>query len=212
MSRALPISFGKSVCLVCPMRSRRISQRSITADNTHGKDKKVTEMFEQNDILVYGNNGVCRVSDIRKERFSGSSPKMYYILSPVFGSQSTLYVPTENLKLSSKLRPVMLKETLEEMMNTAKITEVSWVNDDRKREEQFHSIVSNGLSCELLLVMKAIIIRRNELKKKIKKLHASDERVLAICEKIVGEEYAYAFGVDVDDALSHIEEKLSGVA
>lgn len=169
-------------------------------------------MFEQNDILVYGNNGVCKVSDIRKERFSGATPTMYYILSPVFGSQSTLYVPTENSKLSSKLRPVMLKDKLEDMMNTAKNASVSWENDDRVRGEKFHNIVSNGLSCELLLVMKSIIIKRNELKKKIKKLHTADERVLAICEKIIGEEYAYAFGVEVNDALSYIEEKLTDAA
>lgn len=168
-------------------------------------------MFELNDILVYGNNGVCKVCDIRKEKFSGT-PTMYYILSPVFGTQSTLYVPTENPKLSSKLRHVMLKETLDDMMTTAKNSEIKWESDDRTRGEKFHDIIAKGLSCELLLVIKCIITKRNELKLKIKKLHSADERALALCEKIAGEEYAYAFGVDVEDAISHIENELVEVA
>ena len=165
-------------------------------------------MYELNEILVYGNNGVCKLVDIRKEKFSGT-PTMYYILSPVFGGQSTLYVPTENSALASKLRPVMLKETLHEMMLAAKSSEASWEKDDRVRGEKFHNIVSNGLSSELLTVLKSLVIHKNELKQTVKKLHSADERTLALCEKIVGEEFAYAFGVEVEDALSHIENELA---
>ena len=60
-------------------------------------------MYELNEILVYGSSGVCKLVDIRKEKFAGS-PTMYYILSSVFSGQSTLYVPIENTALSSKLR------------------------------------------------------------------------------------------------------------
>lgn len=166
-------------------------------------------MFELNDVLVYGTNGVCKISDIRKENFSGLKSEMYYILSPVFGTQSTLYVPTGNSKLSTKLRPVMVKETLNEMMNTAKENDLPWEADDRIRGEHFHEIVSNGLSPELLLVIKCIVRRRNELKLKIKKLHAADERTLALCEKIASEEYAYAYGIDVAEAVTFIENELT---
>ncbi len=168
-------------------------------------------MYELNDVLVYGNSGVCRLVDIRKEQFSGT-PTMYYILSPVFNGQSMLYVPIENTALSSKLRPVMMKETLHEMMLKAKSNDVSWENDDRLRSEKFQDVLSHGLSEELLSVMKSLVIHKNELKKTIKKLHSADERTLNLCEKIVGEEFAFAFGVDLQDALSHIESELSEAA
>ena len=38
-------------------------------------------MYEKNKILVYGNNGVCRLTDIRRESFT-DQPEMYYILLP----------------------------------------------------------------------------------------------------------------------------------
>ena len=53
-------------------------------------------MYEKNEILVYGNNGVCRLTDIRRESFT-DQPEMYYILSPVFDERSTIYVPTESI-------------------------------------------------------------------------------------------------------------------
>lgn len=164
-------------------------------------------MYELNQILVYGNSGVCRLVDIRTETFT-DTPALYYILSPVFSSQSTLYVPIENPKLSSKLRPVMMKETLHEMVLTAKNSSASWESDDRIRAENFNKVVSNGMSSELLTIFKSLILHKHELKSGVKKLHNADERTLALCEKIVGEEFAYAFGVEVDDALSHIQNEL----
>lgn len=165
-------------------------------------------MFELNDVLVYGANGVCKICDIRKERFASSKAELYYILSPIFGTQSTLYVPKENNILVKKLRPVMLKEDLHSMLDCAKSSDVNWNNDDRTRDEEFRSIVSHGLSVDLLLLIKAILIHRNELRVKIKKLHASDERVLVLSEKIAGEEFAYAYGMEVHDAVTLLENEL----
>ena len=102
----------------------------------------------------------------------------------------------------------MLKEKLHEMVLAAKSSEPSWEKDDRVRGEDFQRIVSNGMSCELLTLLKSLMIHKNELKQTVRKLHNADERVLAQCEKIIGEEFAYAFGVDVDDALSHIKSEL----
>ena len=93
-------------------------------------------------------------------------------------------------------------------MLEAKQNSVHRENDDRLRSEIFAGIVSKGLSIDLLTVLKTLVIHKNELKQTVKKLHTADERTLALCEKIVGEEYAYAFGVDVNDALSHIENEL----
>lgn len=166
-------------------------------------------MFELNDVLVYGNNGVCRIADIRKERFTAAKEEMYYILSPVFGKQSKLYVPMQNIKLVEKLRPVMYKDDLTSMLSAAKQVNVKWNSDDRIRDEEFHSTVANGLSTELLVLIKNILFHKIELKDKIKKLHASDERMLALSEKIAGEEFAYVMGMDVSEAVAFLENELT---
>lgn len=166
-------------------------------------------MFELNDVLVYGNNGVCRIADIRKERFTAAKEEMYYILSPVFGSQSKLYVPMKNIQLVEKLRPVMYKDALTSMLSAAKQVNVKWNSDDRIRDEEFHSTVAKGLNTELLVLIKNILFHKIELKDKIKKLHASDERMLTLSEKIAGEEFAYVMGMDVSEAVAFLEKELT---
>ena len=163
-------------------------------------------MYEKNEILVYGNNGVCRLTDIRRESFT-DQPETYYILSPVFDERSTIYVPTESRTAEKKLRPIITKDKLDTMLVSAKNSAARWENNDRKRGEYFKDITSKGLSTDLLEVMKSLTIQKDKLKNSVRKLHAADERTLAVCEKIVGEEYAYAFGVDVNDALSHIKSE-----
>ena len=217
---------GRNGCQDYPPKDRHILQRSITAVTTHGKSADIHSqrsysqklaaalaakermfiMYEQGEILVYGNQGVCRLIDIRRERFTDRSA-MYYILLPLFDGRSKVYVPVENSKLASKLRPVMVKETLLTMMSEAKQNSAEWEKDDRKRNQLFRDIVADGLTAELLTVMKTLILHKRELSQTVRRLHSADEKTLALCEKIAGEEFAYAFGVEVDDALSHIEQE-----
>ncbi len=163
-------------------------------------------MFELNEVLVYGNNGVCKLEDIRQESVMGTA-HTYYILAPVYDDRSKFYVPVANKALTSTLRPVMMKETLHQMLMSIKNSVPTWEKDDRKRSQHFHDIVVGGMSEELLTVMKELVIHKKELQHTVKRLHASDEKVLSVCKKIVGEEFAYAFGVDVKDALDHIESE-----
>lgn len=165
-------------------------------------------MLELNEVFVYGNNGVCRLDEIRSEDILGKKC-MCYIFTPVFDSHSKFYVPVGNQALTSSIRPVMVKEKLHEMVVHARSSSIGWEQNDRKRGEEFHSIIVGGLSEDLLTVMKVLLRRKKELCSTVRRLHSADEKALAACKKIVGEEFAYAFGVDVDDALSHLEQELT---
>ncbi|MBQ1546696.1 MAG: CarD family transcriptional regulator [Clostridia bacterium] len=165
-------------------------------------------MLEVNEVFVYGNNGVCRLDEIRSEDILGKKC-MCYILTPVFDDHSKFYVPVNNETLTASIRPVMVKEKLHEMVVGAVNSDMSWEQNDRKRGETFHSIIVGGLSQDLLTVMKILLSRKKELRSTVRRLHSADEKALAACKKIVGEEFAYAFGVDVNDALSHIEQELT---
>ena len=63
-------------------------------------------MFQVNDMVLYGTNGVCRVVDI-DERDCGGRMVEYYILKPIYASNSTVFVPVNNEKLTSKMRYVL---------------------------------------------------------------------------------------------------------
>ena len=52
-------------------------------------------MYKIGDIFLYGSNGVCKITDIKSEKFARET-KTYYILSPFFDSKETIFVPVDN--------------------------------------------------------------------------------------------------------------------
>ena len=54
-------------------------------------------MYSINDTVLYGANGVCRVSDICQKEFSGTA-KDYYILRPISNEALTIFVPVNFLQ------------------------------------------------------------------------------------------------------------------
>ena len=59
-------------------------------------------MFQVNDMVLYGTNGVCKVVDI-DERDCGGRMVEYYILKPIYAANSTIFVPVNNEKLTSMM-------------------------------------------------------------------------------------------------------------
>ena len=58
------------------------------------KKKREIEMYQVNDVVVYGLHGVCRVTEITEKEFAGEAQR-YYTMKPVFDNRSTfLYPPT----------------------------------------------------------------------------------------------------------------------
>lgn len=67
-----------------------------------------TTMFEVNDYVFYGVNGVCQIDDIRQEPFDGA-PKgiLYYVLHTLSEPRQIIFNPVNNEKV--RMRHVMSK-------------------------------------------------------------------------------------------------------
>ena len=73
-------------------------------------------MHNKNDIVLYGNQGVCKVFDIVKKEMANEVNE-YYVLKPVNDVHSTVYVPTQNEKLTSKMKKVLSVEEIYDLIN-----------------------------------------------------------------------------------------------
>ena len=63
-------------------------------------------MFTVGDAVVYGTQGVCRISEIT-EMTVAKVVRSYYVLVPVYSEKTTLYVPVDNEEVvKSRMRPV----------------------------------------------------------------------------------------------------------
>ena len=164
-------------------------------------------MFQVNDMVLYGTNGVCRVVDI-DERDCGGRMVEYYILKPIYASNSTVFVPVNNEKLTSKMRYVLTKEEIDAKIRAIPEVQEEWMDDGRARKEHFKDMVSRADTFELIQLIKMLIEHREKVVARGKKLHVADERMLQEAEKMICDEFSYVLGIPKEEVPSYITNSM----
>ena len=72
-------------------------------------------MFQVNDLIMYGNHGVCKVMDIGPISLSMvDKNKQFYTLRPVYHNETVVYAPVDNEK--SVMRMIISKEDAQKLI------------------------------------------------------------------------------------------------
>ena len=165
--------------------------------------------FDIGEYVSYGINGMCNIEDIRPMQLSQSVEKMmYYILRPESNPKSTIFVPVNNQKLVSKMRELMTKDEINAMLVRMKDRTLEWEKDVRFRTESFHEILSNGVNQDLILMIRCLHRKRQELVQLGKKLPARDSNTLKTAERLVEEEFAHVLHIKCDEVSDYIRDVL----
>ena len=165
--------------------------------------------FDIGEYVSYGINGMCNIEDIRPMQLSQSVEKMmYYILRPESNPKSTIFVPVNNQKLVSKMRELMTKDEINAMLVRMKDRTLEWEKDVRFRTESFHEILSNGVNQDLILMIRCLHRKRQELVQLGKKLPARDSNTLKTAERLVEEEFAHVLHIKCEDVSDYIRDVL----
>ena len=155
-------------------------------------------MFSIGDIFIYGSNGVCRITDIKEEKF-GSEIKTYYILSPFFDKRETIYVPTDNEMLVSRLKEILSKEEIIKMIKDIPSRENIWNDNINLRKEEFKKIIKSADRTALCSLLKTLHERRIILEQSGKSLSVYDERFLKQAQSIIHGEIARVLEMKPDE-------------
>ena len=165
--------------------------------------------FDIGEYVSYGINGMCNIEDIRPMQLSQSVEKMmYYILRPESNPKSTIFVPVNNQKLVSKMREPMTKDEINAMLVRMKDRTLEWVKDVRFRTESFHEILNNGVNQDLILMIRCLHRKRQELVQLGKKLPARDSNTLKTAERLVEEEFAHVLHIKCEEVSDYIRDVL----
>lgn len=165
--------------------------------------------FDIGEYVSYGINGMCNIEDIRPMQLSQSVEKMmYYILRPESNPKSTIFVPVNNQKLVSKMRELMTKDEINAMLVRMKDRTLEWEKDVRFRTESFHEILSNGVNQDLILMIRCLYRKRQELVQLGKKLPARDSNTLKTAERLVEEEFAHVLHIKCEEVSDYIRDVL----
>lgn len=164
-------------------------------------------MYALGDMILYGTNGVCELLDV-VDRDCGGKMVTYYMLKPIYASNSTVFVPIHNEKLTAKMRPVLTKEQIDEMLHSIPEEYAGWIADERQRKEQFKDIVSRADAFELIQLVKALLKHKQDVLARGKKVHIADERMLQEAEKMISDEFAYVLNISQEEVRDYIIKEM----
>lgn len=169
-------------------------------------------MFQVNESVLYGVQGVCKIVEIAKKTFGKTSVE-YYVLRPVYdGKDTRVFVPTQNEALTSKMRRVLSPKEAHEIISQIPDEEPIWIEDENERKVRYKEILAGGDCREVIRLIKALYLHGRTLQEMGKKLHLSDEHFLKDAEKALYDEFAHVLELQRDEVLPFIFEQVQAPA
>ena len=160
-------------------------------------------MFSVGEKIIYGENGVCTVSEIGKLPMDGEGGKVYYHLKPLVGS-GTYFTPVDS---NAYMRPVMSREEAEAFIATIPGIEPAICSDTRfNHVDAFYKDLFKLHSCEALVsVIKGLRSRMADRKTKSSRAEATMKRA----KDILHGELSVALGIEIGEVEDYIAQSVA---
>lgn len=165
-------------------------------------------MYSAGEVVIYGTQGVCSIKEITTMKF-GSTKGEYYILTPVSDPKSVVYVPTAKPALVAKMRPVLSRSELDELIAVTAAENLEWIANDNERKLYCDKVIKGGDRVEIMRLMEMLYLRREELKDQSKHFHNVDAQYLKTAERMLHDEFAYVLGIRLEDVPEYIRSHMT---
>ena len=164
-------------------------------------------MYEIGNQVLYGIHGVCNITAIERMRF-GKEKAKYYCLEPVDQPGAKFYVPVENAAAVSKLRRLLSREELLELLHSEEVRNYPWIADENQRKLRFRELIGSGDRAQLMGMIGALHRHKKAQLEAGRKFHQSDENFLYDAQKLLNAEFALVFGLEPKSVSSFILREL----
>ena len=157
--------------------------------------------------MSYGASGVCRITDIRKERILDKLVECY-VLTPVKDERTTIFVPISNRVLVNKMQPLLTPEEIKNIFAESDGEPYEWIEEDRKRSDTFRKILTNGTRDDFIKIIHILRSHQAELAANGKKLRPADKALLNQLEKRILDEMALVLGIEPSQVEDYVFQTL----
>ena len=164
-------------------------------------------MFQINDVVVYGAQGVCKIVGMQEQKIDGTN-KTYFVLKPADDRGATFYVPTWNEKALAKMRKVMTKQDVDALIDSMPKKKPVWIANENERRETYKRILAGGNQAQIIAMIQAIYLHKKEREAEGKRLHMSDEHFMKDAEQLLYNEWQYVLNVDKAGLMAYIFERI----
>lgn len=157
-------------------------------------------MFQVNDVIIYGAQGVCKIVGIEEKTVDGAKKK-YFVLRSVSENGTTIFAPMDSERILQKMRRLLTVEEIKSLIDSMPKEETIWIANENERREYYKSIIAGGDHLELIKMIKSIYLHKKEREAEGKRLHVSDEYFFKNGEQILYDEFRYVLQLGSKDEL-----------
>lgn len=165
-------------------------------------------MFQKDDYVIYGNNGICRVEDVGvPENYPmARAGRLYYTLAPVFGS-GTIYAPVDT---QVYMRSIMTRQEAEELIaQMPEIKEEAFAGRDvRALSEKYRECLDTHQCEDLVRLVKTIYKKEQSIAGSGKKLAKTEQDFGRLAKELLHQEFSMALGIPVENVEDYILERV----
>lgn len=164
-------------------------------------------MFQINEYVIHGENGVCKVDDICTPPFNGiDKNKKYYVLHPVYSQGRTIYSPIDTDKPA--MRHILSEDEAKQLINRIPSIDTIWVENEKFREQSYKTAMQKYECQEWIKIIKTLYLRREEKVAEGKKLSTTDERYLRMAEDYLYGELSISLGIPRGEIENYITREV----
>ena len=164
-------------------------------------------MYQAGDKVVYGMHGVCVVSDL-EQRVVDHKEVTYLVLEPIGQPGARFLVPSHNPAAMSKVKAMLDREALEQLMASEVVHQDAWIRDESRRKQIYRELISSGSREKLLQMVCSLYRCRNALRAAGKKFHMCDENFLRDAEKLLVSEISVTLELTSNEAIQYLRKAL----
>lgn len=165
-------------------------------------------MDRKMEYVVYGVHGVCRVLGTEKQLVDRKRTE-FLVLEPLEQTGSRFYLPVQNPTAMGKLKPVLTREELVQLLQSDSVRDDCWIPEESIRRTTYRNLLSGADRLGLMQMVSTVYRYRSSQKMAGRKLHLCDENFLRDAEKYLSSEIALVMDIPVDQAKAFLREQLS---
>ena len=165
-------------------------------------------MYQAGDWVVYGVHGVCRVVGTEKQLVNRKRT-LYLVLEPLAQTESRFYLPIDNPAALAKLKAVLTKEKLLELLSSDVVQQDIWIADENHRKQQYRELIGSGDRVTLMKMVTSLYRYKAQQLAAGKKFHQSDENFLRDAEKLLCAECSIILDLEPEEARRYLRNRLS---
>lgn len=157
--------------------------------------------------VVYGIHGVCSIVGVELRRVDRKKVE-YFVLEPRAQPGTRYYVPRHNETALSKLRPLLTKEELEELLVSEDTHQDIWIDDENHRKQKYRELINSADRAALISMIRALHRHKENQLAAGRKFHLSDENFLRDAGKMLSSEFSMVLDIPPAEAKAYIESRI----